>query len=220
MQIALFIYYTSSWQRLANLVLPIAKAYCERHGYAAEFICEAFYGVKENNGQLSQMPVGYYKMLKLRELLDKYEFIWVLDCDTLITNIHIPFMAYVCNGGADDLFFTHDVNGLNAGSFIIRSNKRSKKFIQAVIDNFDAPEEQSIMKRFLHLIKPWRLHHPSINSYPYAEYTHDWERLIGEHEMPIHEQGNWQPGDLLLHLPGLDMNTRINIIIKTIFDVY
>ncbi len=40
MNTALFIYYTPSWQALADVVLPIAARYCDKWGYVLEAVCE------------------------------------------------------------------------------------------------------------------------------------------------------------------------------------
>lgn len=211
MTTALFIFYTPSWQPLADIVLPVAQRYCEKHGYD---LCDTYMA----DSMLDGKPVGYYKMKALRYLLKKYSLIWVLDCDALITNDEIDVSFF--NSFGTDIFFTEDVHGINAGSFLIRCTDASKRFIDAVIDDFDAPEEQTIMKRHIKMVKVCTLPHPSINSYLYSEYLHDWGNLVGEGiQMPTHEQGNWAPGDFVLHLPGLGLERRCEVfkeVIKTL----
>ncbi len=206
MSTALFIYYTPSWQPLADIVLPIAARYCERWGYVPEFICE---GADRLDCEMeNRQPLGLWKMKELRRLMDKHGLIWVLDCDCLITNeekkIPIPPMPY-------DILITQDTNGINAGSFIMYCNTTTKRFIDAVINDFDAPEEQTVMKRYIDGLY-YVLPHPSINSYLYTEYLNDWNNKVGEGvPMPTHEQGLWQPGDFVLHLPGISLERRIEI---------
>lgn len=182
---AVYIYYTPSWQELADIVLPGVREYCERHDYALNII-KADYGTP-----------GYYKMIGLQPMLKHYDLVWLLDLDTLITNQSIPFMQFVDN--QHDIFITKDINGINAGSWIIRNTIASHAFVDAVINDFDAPEEQTVMKRYLDMVKIKYLPQRSINSYCYDLYEMEYE------------DGEWQPQDLLLHLPGLQLQQRIDI---------
>ncbi len=195
---AVFIYYTPDWQPLADIVLPNVEAYCERHGYKLYIDCERDDGL---------FQVGFYKMEALLRRIYDHEFVWLLDLDTLITNPSIPFTQFADN--EHDIFITEDIHGINAGSWIIRNTEASRLFVRTVINNFDAPEEQTVMKRYLDMVKVKILPHPSINSYKYELYKDILKDELGETIMS-HEEGEWQPGDLLLHLPGLDMQTRIN----------
>jgi hypothetical protein len=221
MKTALFIYYTPSWQTLADVVLPIAARYCERWGYAKEFLCEDAeslslrkieYGGNERPAiDFYKMPIGYWKMLKLRELMNTYDFIFVLDCDAMITNEAIPLKQFA---GYDNCYFTEDVNGINAGSWITRNTEKAIKLVEYVINNFDAPEEQTVIKRGIDElnIAPSLFPHPSINSYLYTEYLNDWDNKVGAGvPMPNHSEGMWQPGDFILHLPGISLERRIEI---------
>ncbi len=200
---AVFIYYTPDWQPLADIVLPKVEAYCKRHEYVMA-TSTITYGISAPG------------LCKMKRLLDKlingihdydYNLIWLLDLDTLITNPSIPFTQFTDN--EHDIFITEDVHGINAGSWIIRNTEASRLFVRTVINNFDAPEEQTVMKRYLDMVKVKILPHPSINSYKYELYKDILKDELGERVMS-HEEGQWQPGDLLLHLPGLDMQTRIN----------
>jgi hypothetical protein len=234
MTTALFIYYTTSWQRLADVVLPVAQAYCDKWGYKAEFRCSE----REPNGtgyfcmqadadvisdctqvHFGEMKitsahdvVGYHKMLHLRRLINTYDLIWILDLDALITNPDIPFHEFCEDPYDHDLFITEDTHGINCGSFIIRGNLETQMFIDFIIDKFgDAPEEQTVFNRLRDYWPTVRiLPHPSINSYLYTEYLYDWDAKVGA-PMPGHEQGRWQPGDLCLHLPGVEFERRIEV---------
>jgi hypothetical protein len=192
MTYAIYIFYTPSWQPLADIVLPRVKRYCAKHDYIIEIWCMEVGGV-----------CGFDKMQVLSHCMDD-DFIWVLDLDTLITNPAIPFHSFTDN--EHDIFITNDVHGINAGSWIVRNTDASCKFIRTVIENFDAPEEQTVMKRYLDMVKVKYLPHPSINSYKYELYEGD------EYKGITHEGGQWQPGDLLFHMPGLSLEKRIEIL--------
>lgn len=192
---AIYIYYTPSWQQLADIVLPRVKEYCEIYGYGYEVVCTDW----------SYLKVGHYKMHVLKQVLEKYEFVWVLDLDTLITNKEIPFTNFV--DYHNDIFICLDIHGINAGSWIVRNTPESVQFINEVIMNFDAPEEQTVMKRYLHMVKMRILPHPSINSYMYGLYN----EIHGSIEIS-ESSGEWAPDHLLLHLPGLSFEKRIEIL--------
>ncbi len=202
---AVFIYYTPDWQPLADIVLPRVRDYCHQHGYV--FICRVNHSDTICGLNKMQLLHERFYFFCLDEQVQVFEFIWVLDLDTLITNPSIPFTQFTNN--EHDIFITEDIHGINAGSWIIRNTEASRLFVRTVINNFDAPEEQTVMKRYLDMVKVKILPHPSINSYKYELYKDILKDELGETVM-THEEGQWQPRDLLLHLPGLDMQTRIN----------
>jgi hypothetical protein len=181
MTAAVYIYYTPAWQELADIVLPKLEEYCAKHGYK-ELI--------------------YYNKMSILDLF-RYDIIWILDTDTLITNPEIRFTNFVDN--KHDIFICKDINGINSGSWIIRNTEASRNFVSTIVNNFDAPHEQILMNKYLHMVKVKYLPHPSINSYDYRLYNHFGLAV------PAHDQGQWQPGDLLLHLPGLSLEKRIEV---------
>ncbi len=192
MNAAIYIYYTPSWQPLADIVLPRVREYCAKHRYI--FID----GNAANNDEWA-----FCKMACLYNFLSYYDFIWVLDLDTLITNPAIPFTDFTDD--EHDIFICRDINGINAGSWIVRNTKASRDFIAKIVDNFNEPHEQILMNKYLHMVKVKYLPHPSINSYDYNQYNGFGLAV------PAHDFGQWEPGDLLLHLPGLSLEQRIEI---------
>jgi mannan polymerase II complex MNN10 subunit len=198
MTAAVYIYYTPEWQELADIVLPKGWAYCKKHEFEDRF------------SKIATERWAYLKMICLSNLLleYRYDFIWVLDLDTLITNPEIKFTDFTDN--EHDIFICKDINGINAGSWIIRNTEASRKFIETIVNNFTEPHEQILMNKYLHMVKVKYLPHPSINSYKYELYNELLD--LEDEEMIIsHEDGNWQPGDLLLHLPGLSLEKRIEV---------
>lgn len=102
--------------------------YARRHGY--DFIVD--YEMHTDR------PVVYWKYNMAERLIKtgKYDWIWWLDFDTLITNTDIKVtdiieeeLANVTNPDAIDYLTTHDCNGLNAGSFLVRGHERSLKLM-------------------------------------------------------------------------------------------
>lgn len=191
MNAGIFIYYTPSWEPLAEVVLPAVRKYCSKHDYRKCFLCS------DEDEDWALNKITY---LSFFDDLWEYDVLWVLDLDTLITNPEIRFTDFV--DFKHDIFICKDVNGINAGSWIIRNTEASRRFVETIVNNFDAPHEQILMNRYLDMVKVKYLPHPSINSYKYELYDY------GE---KTHEEGQWQEGDLLLHLPGLSLEKRIEI---------
>ncbi len=189
MNSAIYIYYTPSWQPLADIVWPVLKQYCRKHN------CINLFSPAKQDDEWA-----FYKMHKLNNIL-KYTYtdlIWVLDLDTLITNPEIKFTDFADN--EHDIFITKDINGINAGSWIVRNTRASRDFVQKIVDNFSEPHEQILMNKYLDMVKVKYLPHPSINSYMYEWYN--------EIETGLND---WRKDHLLLHLPGLGFEQRIKI---------
>jgi hypothetical protein len=194
----LFTFHTPSYSDLAAITLETMNGYCNKHEY--QFIS----AVHDSEN------VGLDKCLHLYELLQTHETIFVLDCDAAITNDNYKLESFIDEH--HDVFACEDVHGFNAGSFIIRKTENSIAFLRAVIENYDAPEEQTMFKQYLHLVAVKYLPHPSINSYMYNEYLNEWTQKVGFGlHMPKHNEGNWQRGDFILHLPGLSNERRVEV---------
>ena len=100
--------------------------YCRRQGY--DFIVD--YEAHAQRG------TPWWKHAMVERLIRKgtYDWIWWLDVDTLITNTEIKLadiiedtLKNVTNPDEIDWLITHDCNGLNTGSYIVRGHERSIK---------------------------------------------------------------------------------------------
>lgn len=89
----------------------------------------------------SERGVTWWKYSMMERLIkkNKWDWLWWLDFDTIITNTDIKLadiiedtLKNVTNRDDIDYLVTHDCNGLNAGSFIVRSHDRSIKFLQDI----------------------------------------------------------------------------------------
>jgi mannan polymerase II complex MNN10 subunit len=141
----------------------------------------------------------------------KYDWIWWMDFDTLITNTDIKVtdiieeeLRNVTNPDEIDYLFTHDCNGLNAGSFLVRGHERSLKFMQDVVQINDKSKaagesisEQESMVRYMkgdsaptntfHVVPQWKL-----NAFPPEIKCTDDSRLRWAHGFfVVHFAGAW-----------------------------
>jgi hypothetical protein len=209
MAAALLTTYFPNYQSLADIVLPNLSGYCQKHGY--KFLAPV--------GKEKGDAYGFQKMKFLLDFLNKKEADVVLctDLDILITNYTKKFEDFA---GEGDLFITKDVNGINAGSFIVKNTERGRRLISDILSHNgrEDNEQKAIQQHFSHELTI--LPHPSINSYMYECYGAPcWGYQSGHRERPTHEEGDWKPGDFLLHLPGLQMERRIKILTDRMKDV-
>lgn len=201
MKICILILYTESWQELADVVFPNVHRYVDKHVYWFKPIKHYVFN-------------GFGKLREIKNLLSIYDTVWSMDLDTLITNHSIKVEKFLDD--TNDLYFTFDFNGLNCGSFIVIRSVFSMSVLNTALSLEGLPSihcEQDAFNEIFKLSpsaifdKVKHLPHPSINSYHYNLYP----------EIPpqTHEQGNWEEGDFVLHLPGIGMDKRLEILKNT-----
>lgn len=139
----------------------------------------------------------------------KYDWIWWMDFDTLITNTEIKVadiiqeeLANVTHPENVDFLFTHDCNGFNAGSFLVRGHKRSLQFIhdslaihdKARLQDINMSEQDSTVKLMkddqvsadrVHVVPQWKL-----NAFPQEIACFDLSQKV------------WEPGMFVVHFAG------------------
>jgi mannan polymerase II complex MNN10 subunit len=140
----------------------------------------------------------------------KYDWIWWLDFDTLITNTGIKVTDIIeqelqkaDNANEVDYILTHDCNGLNLGSFVVRGHDRSLEFIHRALALRDEAEKSDEKKNYseqdamVELLKeaPYAGRHivapqSELNAFP--KDIHCFENNDGE----------WKPGKFILHFAG------------------
>lgn len=204
MRICVLMLYTEGWSDIANIVLPNAKEYCERHGYHLEGIM-----YRQNDFKLD---FGYNKLLWIQCLFEKdlFDMIWSLDMDTLITNHNYRIEDFIKD---EDFYIAKDVNGINGGSFIIKKSNWSMSFLNELLDLRGKEGmhcEQDAMRAYFEKngyenVKI--LPHPSINSYKYELYP--------EFDISEEIEGQWKAGNFVLHLPALSIEKRLQILKNT-----
>lgn len=200
MKICLLMLYTESWIDLSKIVISNVQSYAKKHGYDTHI------------GMYKKEFSGFEKIKWSKISLERCDVVWSLDMDTLITNHEIKLESFL--DVSHGFYICKDYNGINAGSFI----SLSSQWCRNLLEYFSRQQGQqgmhceqnaveAYMREFPNDDKIKILQHPSINSYMYELYP----------EIPpqTHEQGNWQEGDFLLHLPGIGMNKRLEVLSKT-----
>lgn len=201
--ITLCAYFTPSFHALSEVTVPNIRRYCDRHGYKLVFWSDV------DHTEDDPRPFGFRKTERVLELLRASatgDILCVIDLDLLFTNHTRRLEEFMDN--EHDLFFTHDVNGLNSGVYMVRATLGTHKFMEDAIGRAGLPGvfgEQDAMRdslkieAFANLTKI--VPHPAFNSYLYEEYGKEMS----------HEEGQWQPGDFLLHMPGCSNERRIEL---------
>lgn len=196
-----------SWRNLANLVVPIQIEYCNKHKYV-------------HIQRTVPSEFEFHKIKAVIEVLDEgTDLVFCLDLDTLITNHNIKIESFL--DAKHDFYITQDINEINVGAVIVKNTKWSNRLLEEIFLYGNAENEQNALKPFMSDPKVKILPHPSINSYPYDEYAPTYglipgrKPLLGIEGKPTHEQGNWEQGDFIMHLPGLPMERRLEIFRKT-----
>lgn len=207
MKIAILILYTESWQSMADIVVPNAQEYSDRHGY--KLIVQKWPEPMMSN-------FGYNKLEQIQAIFEHEEsdVVMSMDLDAMITNHGIRVEDFIENDF--DVYLTSDYNGLNCGVFIIKKSGYSNWLIDRVLEFRGKPKmycEQDGIREFIKTFPPpatsriKMIEQTKLNAYLYEMYP----------EIPLqsHEQGNWNPGDFIIHLPGLGYETRLAFLKST-----
>lgn len=194
MHIAVVTTWDNVFEELAQVTWRSKQAYCAKHGY------DAVRGemVPDKHPAWSKIPACL-------EAMQYHDLVVWIDADAWVTGD-----ADVVNLlGNKDLALCLDMNGVNSGILLLRACDWSRGFLQRTWEQHDRfanhPwREQEAMKavmqqdlsdmdhiRFL----PQR----SMNSYP-IDVCGDWH------------EGLWEPGDFILHMPGLPNHTRFEVL--------
>jgi hypothetical protein len=200
MKIAVMSFFDSGFHPLTDITIPNLVEYCKRWGYSM-YLGEPFKDVDARD--TFERIIYAYHLLQ-----DKgYDAVMWIDGDAIITNHNIRIEDRI----ADHKFvIAADIHGYNAGVFMAANYSLTKQFLFAIN----------------HLGKPLTGHHPfreqeSIVRYlsfpPYQNLaTVLPQRMMNSYlnefyGRPIWMDGNWEPGDWILHLPGMSLEQRVAI---------
>jgi hypothetical protein len=196
--------FNDSHKELGNITWKNKKEYADKHNYRS--IC------KTENWTLQ--PIHFEKIKLMLEVLNNdpdIDWAWWLDNDAIVTNKNIKLESIVDQNY--HVIITCDIASINAGSFLVRNSLQGKQWLEFILkkglehyrDN-RWPEQQPMTDfyiTFKDIVKvvPQR----TMNSYDYQIYRVDPTDQLGY-------SGQWEPTDFVLHMPGLNNDTRIKII--------
>jgi len=143
---------------------------------------------------------------------------WILwkDCDSLITNFNIRIEDVVDN--EYHVLLTTYWNGINAGMMMVRNSIEGRKYLEMIMSvSHLYPNEQEVMidtfNHFKDIIKivPQR----TFNAACFSDGCHGIDGLDPRNHIDcIGTNGQWQPGDWVMHWPGQSPQLRLQLVQK------
>lgn len=188
---------TSPYRKaMFDLTYPNMMEYANRHNYDTHVI------------NLEDGVWAYKKHEAFRELFNSgHDVIFYKDDDSLFTNMttHVESFIDFKHG----FYITRDVGGFNGGVMLLVKDGGSS-INDLVLNNSQMYyNEQDLLNALYPSIKEMISVLPQqyMNSYLYESYPE-----IGKRK---HEEGQWEYGDFILHLPALTIEKRIEILKNT-----
>lgn len=193
----------SNYQELADLTwFQNKKLYCDYWGYPTHIKTDGFTYV-----------VSYEKikfMLDIMRAHPEYEWIYWAGTDTLITNFYVKLESFIDTNY--NIIIAKDINDINADSMLVKNTKESQEYLEYIwtlapkYNNHMWWEQQAMidnMDKYGHLFK--FIPQKSFNSFLYKQlYWHIYHSSVDK----TGNDGQWSPGDFLLHVPGAGMKKK------------
>lgn len=188
---------------LAELTWTNKQQYADKHGYLAV--------AKTDNFSTEQVHFDkFVHLLDVMKLHPETDWVWWLDNDAMITNFDIKVEDLADNDY--HVIMPTDIAALNTGSFLVRNSTQGRAWLEFLLskkreykDDKKWFEQQAVIDfypKFQHLFKivpqQW------LNSYDYKMYGVEGVDLLDQ-------DGQWYPGDFVIHWPGLPNETRVQL---------
>lgn len=206
MRAALVTIHDHNYAQLADITWTKNRTqYAAKHGYDAIAKTDGFDG----------MNIGFAKIKLLLDTLKQgqHDVLHWSGTDTMMTNWTIPLSEFVYDGY--HVTIATDFNGIQSDSFVVRNTMEGRAWLQMILDRM--PEylnhpflEQGVMMethhQHQHLVKvvPQRF----LNSYHYPLY---YQKGARNNQDSLGFNGQWYPGDFLIHAPDQRMDVRLSL---------
>jgi hypothetical protein len=209
LKFALVTAHNEAYQPLADITWnQNKKVYCEKWGYDALAMTSGF--------QLPVQHISFERSNYIADLLESGQYDWIhaVGCDTMITNFNIKLEDLIDDDF--DFVIATDCYNINNDSFLARASDTTIKWLRNTVSLYESYInakwlDQSAMIDTIDMmgdrikIVPQR----ALNSYNYDLYPglipHIYKKdLLGN-------DGQWQPGDFLIHWPAVPLNKRIEL---------
>lgn len=211
-KVALTTFATENYKPLANITIKAMSEYCVRHGYDLNI------NVIGNDERCH-----FVKTKDARRLLDEFDVVMGIEADCLLTNFTIKVEDFLDE--ENELYITTDLSNINFGVFIVKSSEWTKQlfdWINMQQDKFG--DEQEILEKNRNILKTKVVPHPCFNSIPYSPYyAPDYGKMFYKEGDEVYickeDEGHWVKGNFIMHLPGKNMNDRIEIFNNHLKDI-
>ncbi len=197
-KVAIVSCWDNSIDEIAQITWKTKEAYCQRHGY------NLFRG-----SIIPGRHPSWSKVYTVKYVLVNHDFVFCLDADAMIAG-DADVVELL---GDKDFAITLDMNGINGGNWIVRNCDWSFAFLDRVWNMYDRfathPWNEQLaygaaLQTTLEDIEHVHfLANRAINSNPVDCYP--------DYPWP---EGQWQPGDFILHMSGLSNEKRFEALRK------
>lgn len=208
MKIGLLTFYLPNYESVAQLTQPGKEEYAIRHGYTSFVQREIYDPIYD---------MSFQRVKLIRDYLATHsdiDWLWVHGIDTVVMNHGVKLEWYIERYPGKEFLICKDVNGINDDSFLIRNSTWSQKWLNFLLSKHDEYKNDcwSSQRTIQH-----NEYHPDFkdgiqivpHEGPYSglqDYFYDLYRLGPE------TPGNYKPGAFCLHLPGLSLQERLDIL--------
>ncbi len=195
----------AGYAEMAAITLPTVEQYCKRHGY------ELYYDPNVDSRETDAC--------KIRIFCDLYasgrfqgddRFFWI-DTDALVMNseIHLDELAAIMQ----DYHYMvgYDANGINTGTWMARFTSHADHYLRVSRSQsigMGWADQVGLLQTALQApFCEWVRTIPGkyMNAMPYELYG--WDSWPHKNEI-----NNYEPGDFVLHLPGIEHEARLKML--------
>jgi hypothetical protein len=174
---------------VATLTLPNKAEYCLRHGYSLVADNQPY----ETAVHRTDLHCHY---------LDRFDLIWTLDADTILTNMAVPIHSLACLGPHVTVCEEGIVawNRLNCGSMVWRNTTKARRLLQRIADDRD---------RWAGLACGWQTflgtNADALGDVLTVAPLRSFNSCVWNRPANSHDEigGHWQAGDLVYHPCGV-----------------
>lgn len=185
---------------LQSLTLPNKLEYCLRH--QIQLVAR----VHDDNVITTAKPERLQFIFDALEKSKDGDWVWFMGSDTLIMNMAISVHEMLAEYNDANLVIAKDVNGINNDSFFVRSTYAGMQFVSRAIDACPNRSDDQEAMRFEMMDMSYGLKVKCVSQKLFNAYKYD------EYQYGPQPDGTWEPGDLVLHLPGLPMERRMTLV--------
>lgn len=124
MRVLLLTSISNNISEIISITAPNKLEYCLKHGYSFMLDNQPYKDAVERT----------YAIIPLFE---EYDLIWMIDADTVITNMNIPIHTLECLGENITVCEENMVywNRINCGSMVLKNTEKTKWLLQAISDH-------------------------------------------------------------------------------------
>lgn len=213
--------YLDSFKPLAEYTVEVNKReYCERHGY--DLLIPRSVSDRWRDDKSHASGFSWSRLAFVLETLEsgKYEWVWTVGADTLITNQTITLESLVndTEDGKHLLICGERVAPIQSDSFILRTGKPAIGYVKDVLNHWESFKhhpwvENQVMidlrekyAEITQIVPQWRM-----NSYDYKRFYKLGEIYRSGTDCYGH-RGQWKQGDFLIHWPAATLTERLKFL--------